>query len=200
MKSSIFEMCIFEISILIVLVTVTMNIKIDQHNSIEILISSSRLGQRTGAYTFKECSMILDAIHYFDRTTDKSSILKSFKPEDKEFRAFKILVDAVRKAQQRGGEYSFSIEDGAVIFRVISFLLEHYREPRMEKIRKKIAARKILRWMTNKVGTGKGLHDFLWSPGGPMMDTEDQFSNMLADLKIGRIGAQDVLALDWRTL
>jgi len=40
----------------------------------------------------------------------------------------------------------------------------------LSNIRKKIAARKILRYLSNRFGDAQNLHEFLWAPGGPVME------------------------------
>lgn len=42
----------------------------------------------------------------------------------------------------------------------------------LERIRKRMAARRILRFMTKKFGSADGLHAHLWKPGGPVMNRD----------------------------
>lgn len=52
-----------------------------------------------------------------------------------------------------------------------------YDELKLENIAKKIAARKILRYLHGRFGNAQGLHEYIWRPGGPIMNTT--FQNLI---------------------
>lgn len=96
-----------------------MSTPITKENSITVLINSVRLGQRMGAYLLKEVSFLKKAIDYFDVNVKEEN--KPDLGENPEIVAVNLLLQGVQKAQQHGGEFSYSIDDAALLWDILEF-------------------------------------------------------------------------------
>lgn len=139
-----------------------------KEEAIIVLIASVKSGQRNGAFSLRETKLLKDAIDCL-----QSSIAdKPFADSERERRAVHTLLKGVDKAQQHGGERAFSIEDANLLYDISQFFLERYKAEKLNAIKKKIAARRIWRFLHTRFENGRQLHEFLWKPSGPIMNRD----------------------------
>jgi len=99
-----------------------MSTTINKENSIAVLINSVRLGQKMGAYVLREVKLLKQAIDYFNPDIkDKPTFENSENPE---IVAVNLLLQGVQKAQAHGGEFSFSIDDAALLWDIMEFWIK----------------------------------------------------------------------------
>jgi hypothetical protein len=95
---------------------------INKENSITVLINSVRLGQKMGSYVLRETKLLKQAIDYFNPDVkDKPTFEDSENPE---IVAVNLLLQGVQKAQAHGGEFSFSIDDAALLWDIMEFWIK----------------------------------------------------------------------------
>ncbi|KAJ3228630.1 hypothetical protein HDU81_006020 [Chytriomyces hyalinus] len=99
-----------------------MSSNINRENSIAILSNSVRMGQKMGAYLLREVSLLKKAIDFFNpEIKDKPDFGGS---QDPEIVAVNLLLQGVQKAQSHGGEFSYSIDDAALLWDIMEFWMK----------------------------------------------------------------------------
>ncbi len=84
-------------------------------------------------------------------------------------------VQAIRKGLQANGVVPYGDNYNAALPKMIQFrndIHQQWREERLLWIKKRIASRRILRYLIARFGTALNLHDYLWQPGGVVMNKD----------------------------
>ena len=99
-----------------------MTSNINRENSIAILSNSVRMGQKMGAFLLREVSLLKKAIDQFNPDVkDKPDFGGS---QDPDIVAVNLLLQGVQKAQAHGGEFSYSIDDAALLWDIMEFWMK----------------------------------------------------------------------------
>ena len=95
---------------------------INKENSINVLTNSIRLGQKNAAYLLRESALLADAIDYFNPDVKEKPTFEN--SENPEVVAVNLLLQGVQKAQARGGEFSYSVEDARLLWKITEFWMK----------------------------------------------------------------------------
>ena len=99
-----------------------MSTTITKESAITVLINSVRLAQKNGAYLLRESALLADAIDYFNPDVKEKPTFEN--NENPEFVAINILLQGVHKGQTHAGEFSYSLEDGRLLWKITDFLVK----------------------------------------------------------------------------
>jgi hypothetical protein len=97
------------------------SIPINKENSLNLLATSVRVGQKMGAYLLREASLLMDAIDYFNPDVTDKPTFEGTGSENPEIVAVNLLLQGVHKAQMHGGDMSYSLEDARLLWKITEF-------------------------------------------------------------------------------
>lgn len=75
-----------------------------------------------GAYVLREVKLLKQAIDYFNPDVKEKPTFEN--SENPEIVAVNLLLQGVQKAQAHGGEFSFSIDDAALLWDIMEFWIK----------------------------------------------------------------------------
>ena len=91
----------------------------NKEKSIQILINSLERGRLMGAFSLRDAYAIKQALDFFNPEVEtKPTFNDAANPE---IAAINIFLQGVQKAQNHGGEYAFTFEEGALLWEIIEF-------------------------------------------------------------------------------
>lgn len=95
---------------------------INKENSINVLINSVRLAQKNGSYLLRESALLADAIDYFNPDLKEKPTFEN--SENPEIVAVNLLLQGVQKGQAHGGDFSYSLEDARLLWKIMEFWIK----------------------------------------------------------------------------
>lgn len=134
----------------------------NKEEAVSILKKYCEEGQSKAMFPIRDARMLYDAVKYLDpKVPLADKPLFDVHSSHREDVAIQLLLQGALK-----------VKGNTPLLQSVMTVFVNDRKQRLklEELKKKIAARKILRYLKRRFENGKALHDYLWSPGGVMMN------------------------------